>query len=65
METLKLTGNKTTISFENLKSFIFEDINTHEEFKVKCYPYEVHNLQNTNEDFREWVNGRIIKDHEL
>jgi hypothetical protein len=44
-----------------MKTFIFKDVLTNEEFKVKCFPFEVHNLQNINEDFSKWSEGRILK----
>ena len=43
-----------------MEKYIFTDISTKETFEVECYPFEMHNLQNTNKDFAEWSNGRII-----
>lgn len=44
-----------------MKLFIFVDIITKETFKIKCEPFEVHNIEQTNKELSAWCEGRILR----
>lgn len=49
-----------------MKTFKFTNVNNiNDSFTCTCYPHEAHNLQNHNEDFRLWSEGKIITYEEI
>lgn len=48
-----------------MKTYIFTDQKTNEQFIVICEAWQVNSIERINEELSKWVKGRILKRSEL